>query len=258
MEFRAATESDSDAIAQVAGASLQESYGHFIDQSTIDALVDQLYREDFTTFLDEETSVFLLAAAEDDDDNDNDSELYGFAHGELVAAEPVMGEIQWLHVTPAHRNKGIGVQLLGQIQEQLEQEGSRVVRGFVLEGNESGIEFYEEHGFERVSERPLQMGDETFEELIYEKQLHEEPTDQVVEPVTGPEGQEIHVNYSEGERGAKSPFYATYTDEKLTDRYGWFCGNCESLQTAMDSMGRIICNDCGNKRKATRWDASYL
>jgi hypothetical protein len=26
----------------------------------------------------------------------------------------------------------------------------------------------------------------------------------------------------------------------------------------MDSMGRIVCNNCGNKRKATRWDASYL
>jgi primosomal protein N' len=36
------------------------------------------------------------------------------------------------------------------------------------------------------------------------------------------------------------------------------CSNCESFDIAMDSMERLECNDCGNQKKPTRWDASYL
>ncbi|HET7324804.1 MAG TPA: DUF5816 domain-containing protein, partial [Halococcus sp.] len=42
-----------------------------------------------------------------------------------------------------------------------------------------------------------------------------------------------------------------------SDKYGYFCANCETLDNAMDTMGRVKCNECGNLRKATRWDATY-
>jgi len=47
-------------------------------------------------------------------------------------------------------------------------------------------------------------------------------------------------------------------DEGRSDRYGYYCGNCDRLANAMDSMGRVECNECGNARKPTRWDAAYL
>jgi len=67
------------------------------------------------------------------------------------------------------------------------------------------------------------------------------------------------VSYGEAARGTRAPFYTTYKSEDRHDRYAWFCGNCDSIDNAMDAMGRIECNNCGNRRKATRWDASsYL
>jgi hypothetical protein len=30
------------------------------------------------------------------------------------------------------------------------------------------------------------------------------------------------------------------------------------MDVAVDTMGRIECNDCGNVSKATRWDAAYM
>ena len=32
----------------------------------------------------------------------------------------------------------------------------------------------------------------------------------------------------------------------------------ETIETAMDPMGRIVCNECGNRHRATRWDAAYI
>ena len=60
-----------------------------------------------------------------------------------------------------------------------------------------------------------------------------------------------------GDRGSKGPFLAAFDDADGTDRYGWFCANCESVDTAMDAMGRIECNVCGNRRKPTEWDAAH-
>ena len=79
-----------------------------------------------------------------------------------------------------------------------------------------------------------------------------------MESVTTEEGRNLYVDRRDGQPASKGPFYAVYTTESGDNRWGYFCGNCESLDTAMDAMGRIECNRCGNRRKATRWDASYL
>ncbi len=70
-------------------------------------------------------------------------------------------------------------------------------------------------------------------------------------------GETVYVSQTDGDRGSEAPFFAVYSDSDGTDRYGWFCGNCESFDNAMDSMGRIQCNRCGNFRKATEWDAAH-
>ena len=36
------------------------------------------------------------------------------------------------------------------------------------------------------------------------------------------------------------------------------CGGDEGFDVAMDTMERLECNECGNRRKAARWDAAYL
>ena len=74
---------------------------------------------------------------------------------------------------------------------------------------------------------------------------------------TNPEGETIYVATDEGAIGSDGPFYAAYLTSDRERRYGWFCSNCESFDNAMDPMGRVECNRCGNRRKATEWDAAH-
>ncbi|WP_049924927.1 DUF5816 domain-containing protein [Halopiger goleimassiliensis] len=70
-------------------------------------------------------------------------------------------------------------------------------------------------------------------------------------------GETIYVSEREGDRGSKGPFLVAYESRDAQRRYGWFCSNCESVDNAMDAMGRIKCNVCGNFRKPTEWDAAH-
>lgn len=78
-----------------------------------------------------------------------------------------------------------------------------------------------------------------------------------MDEVTTPDGQQVYVARNEGDRGSKAPFFVAYLSRDRSRKYGWACGHCESLDTAMDTMGRITCNECGNLRKPTEWDAAH-
>ncbi|AGB37546.1 DUF5816 domain-containing protein [Natronococcus occultus] len=71
------------------------------------------------------------------------------------------------------------------------------------------------------------------------------------------DGDTVYVSKTDGDRGSKGPFLIAYESPEAQRRYGWFCTNCESFDNAMDSMGRIQCNRCGNFRKPTEWDAAH-
>lgn len=74
---------------------------------------------------------------------------------------------------------------------------------------------------------------------------------------TTPEGQTVFVAEDEPEIGSKGPFYVAYKSEDREVRWGYFCSSCETLDTAMDPMARIVCNQCGNTRKPEDWDAAH-
>jgi len=67
----------------------------------------------------------------------------------------------------------------------------------------------------------------------------------------------VYVDRADTERGSEGPFFTVYTTEAATDRWGYFCGSCASLDNAMDTMGRIVCNQCPNVRKPDEWDAAH-
>ncbi|MFC6614032.1 DUF5816 domain-containing protein [Halopenitus salinus] len=77
------------------------------------------------------------------------------------------------------------------------------------------------------------------------------------EVVTSSDGDRVYVDRTERERGSEGPFYAVYVSDRGEDRWGYRCGNCGSLDTAMDTMGRIECTVCGNVRKPEEWDAAH-
>lgn len=78
-----------------------------------------------------------------------------------------------------------------------------------------------------------------------------------MDTATTADGETVYVATDEGDRGSKGPFYVAYADRERERRYGWVCGHCDSLDTAMDPMGRVECGTCGNLRKPTEWDAAH-
>jgi hypothetical protein len=78
-----------------------------------------------------------------------------------------------------------------------------------------------------------------------------------MEPRETPAGETVYVAREQAERGTDGPFYVVYVTPDGERRWGYVCGNCGSFSTAMDSMGRIVCNDCPNLRKPTEWDAAH-
>lgn len=74
-----------------------------------------------------------------------------------------------------------------------------------------------------------------------------------VEPVETAAGV-LYVDRTAGRRGSKAPFYVAFQGETADERWGFVCGNCEGADNAVDTMGRIECNDCGNIRKGDDWD----
>jgi ribosomal protein S18 acetylase RimI-like enzyme len=254
MDIREATTEDIEQIHDVAAASLSASYGHVLNEGLIDAAVDRWYDpEQLGTDLEGGESVFVVAV-------DNGT-VVGFAQAYVVDRRDIVGEIDWLHVDPADRGAGLGDQLLARVEQALVERGVERIEGRVLEANEAGGEFYEEHGFDQVGERDVDIADRAFTELLYSKfpaAADADGTQVLVESREGPEGRQLFVAYDESQRASVAPFYHVYEDREREARYGFLCGNCGSFDVAVDSMDRVQCNDCENRRKPARWDAAYL
>ena len=76
------------------------------------------------------------------------------------------------------------------------------------------------------------------------------------EALTTADGNTVYIDRRTTERGSLAPFYAVFVDADCETRWGYQCGACDGLDNAMDTMGRILCNDCENMRKADEWDAA--
>ncbi|MFA9425281.1 GNAT family N-acetyltransferase [Natronorubrum sp. A-ect3] len=249
MEIREATAADIDAIRSIAHRSLSSTYTDFLEEATIEDAVEQWYGESFADELEDDHTLVLVL--------ERDGDTVGFSQNDLVGQRYDTGRILWLHIDPDHRGGGTGVRLLVRTREKLLGEGADKIQGLVLEDNEGGNEFYQDHGFEQAGQREVEIGKKTFTENVYaESEMGEDGWGAVDE--LDVDGETIYVSYGEASRGAKAPFYSAYKNEDRSERYALLCGNCNSIDNAMDAMGRVECNACGNRRKATRWDSSYL
>jgi len=249
MEIRDATAADREAIRSIARASLRATYTDFLAEDTIEDALEQWYGEEYGDHLEGEHSLVLVV--------ERDGEPVAISECEMVGDRHLTGRINWLHVDPAHRGEGTGVRLLVRTRERLLDDGAERIEGVVLADNAVGAQFYTDNGFERASEREIEIADESFTEEVYVEAAVGEGGWGTVDELTI-DDQTILVSYGEATRGADAPFYRAYETEAMDELYGWYCGACDSLDNSMDTMGRIQCNSCGNRRKPTRWDSSYL
>lgn len=247
MEIRGFAPEDTASVRRIARASLEASYADVLSRDTIDQAIEEWYTDEaFEEYLDGDEMVFLVAVEA--------GEIVGFSQSHLLKEEG-KGRVLWLHIDPEHRGEGIGSTLFERTRDELRNRGIERVTGVVLTDNEEGNQFYRRQGLESLYTRTVTIGGEEYQETIYGEpgaELDE------LERLETPDGEAVFVDRKESTRGASGPFHDVYLDPDRSRRYGWFCSACESVDTAMDSMGRIQCNQCGNHRKPTRWDAGYL
>lgn len=240
---REAEPADGDAIRAVARRSLRTSYS--LSPGTIDSAVDQWYGSGTLERGGGQTSPLLLVATVDGEVGGYSESVFGDDGGR--------GDIQWLHVAPDRRGRGVGRRLLERTRDELADRGADHLRGRVLADNREGNSFYEREGFEMVGTETVELGSRTLVENIYVD------TDSPgVRAVTLADGEQVYVDATTSISGSQASFAPVFTDVELENRYGFFCSNCRSLANAMDSMGRVQCSECGNVRTPTRWDAVYL
>ena len=240
MEIREATSEDGPAVRSIALRSMEASYS--LSPSVIESAIRQWYGADsFLEKIEDEDVLFLIA--------ESDGEPVAFSESVLVDGR---GDIHWIHVAAMFRGEGVGQRVYEKTRERLEAAGAETIRGLVLAMNTEGNRFWENRGLEKVGEGTVEIDGTAFVENIYVDEADIELQPIVVDD------RELYIDRNDSERGSVGPFYTVYTDEERENRYSYLCGSCETLVTAMDTMGRMSCEECGNQLKPTRWDAAYL
>lgn len=220
---------------------MQASYS--LDPKTIVGAIEEWYDESRLMDIFEDDGKLLLVAEHRD-------QVVGFADS-VVTGEGT-AELLWLHVDPDYRSEDYGQQLFEATRDRLAERGAATLRGRVLADNADGNAFYERQGFVKVGETEMEIDGTPHVENVYAE-------DEAVrlEPVED-DGRTVYVDHEDQERGSVAPFDVVYTSEDGEDLYGYWCSNCGRLSNAMDPMGRIQCDSCGNARKPTRWDSAYM
>lgn len=248
MDLRAATHSDAARIAEIGEASLRASYSLSPDQ--IETLVGALFSTERLAERADDPEALLVVA-------ENEGAVVGFVDAELGET----AAIQWLHVHPDSRGLGAGTGLFERaLAEARDRDLPAIAR--VLAENEEGKGFPERFGLRRSGKAKLEVGSETlFEEVYAEDGVLEtvagEPSVEVPETTTV-DGETRHVDVSDRSPGVDGPFFGVYGEPGDDQREGYLCGNCGSADVGSDGLGRLECQECGNKHLADHWDAAYL
>ena len=240
MEIREARSADRPAIRDVARRSLQASYS--LDPKAIIGAVEEWYDENRLKDMFNDDDKLLLVA-------DVDDQVVAFAD---VVVSGSTGEILWLHVDPNYRGENYGDQLYEATREHLDDHGVTTLQGRVLADNAGGNTFYQNKGLTKVGEEEVDIDGTPYVENVY-AELEEEGIEEIEV-----DGETVYVHHENTETGSIAPFHVIFTERDGEDLYGYWCTKCDDVANAMDAMGRIQCDGCGNARKPTRWDSAYL
>jgi len=283
MELRDADSTDTDRVRELARSTMTAGYA--LSPQQLDTIVEERFEgEALERAIDADDTVVLVAENGDGGNGSEGAEgetVVGFVEGRIVNDR---GELRWLFVDPEHRGREIGTRLFEEVGEILRENGAEAIQATVLEANTEGGTFFERLGLERVDQHEVEIGEESFVEYAYAESGDDEPsadespseteeTDALDtdlprtetregEMVTTTEdGTETYLDREAVDSGVEAPFVVAYTDEAHTDRYGYYCVNCGSLDTVVDESERIECTECGNthtERSAEAYDDSYL
>jgi len=241
MEIREATPRDRPAIRDVARRSLQSSYS--LEPKAIVGAIEEWYDENRLRDMFSDDGKLLLVA-------EADGQVVAFSDS-IISGEST-GEILWLHVDPDYRGEDYGEQLFEATRTELADRGATTLQGRVLADNAGGNAFYEDRGLSKIGEEEVEIDGTPYVENIYAE------VDKTGIEELDVEGETVYINHGNTENGSIAPFHVVFNEEGSEEIYGYWCSKCDTLANAMDAMGRIQCDTCGNARKPTRWDSAYL
>lgn len=241
MNVREARSQDRPAIRDVARRSLLTSYS--LSPAAINSAISEWYDENrLKDMLSDEEKQLLVVEL--------DGQVVAFSESELTSEKSA--ELLWLQVDPDYRGEGYGKDLYEETRNHLSDRGVSSIQARVLADNAGGNTFYKEQGLSKVGEEEVDIDGTSYVENVYA-----EIEAEGIEAVEA-DGETVFIDHENTERGSIAPFQVVYTQEQGEEIYGYWCTKCGRMANAMDAMGRIQCDHCGNARKPTRWDASYL
>ena len=241
MEIRETRIRDRPAIRDVARRSLEASYS--LGPRAITGAIEEWYDQNRLRDILADDDKLLLVV-------DDGGQAVGFS--ESVVTGEKTAQLLWLHIDPDARGNGYGQQLFDATRDQLRERGIDTLQGRVLADNQAGSAFYEAQGLTRVGEEKVEIDGTSYAEYVYAD------VDETGIEAIGVDDTTVYVSHDSTETGSIAPFHVIYTEPDREDIYGYWCSRCEDLANAMDAMGRIQCDGCGNARKPTRWDSAYL
>lgn len=272
MELREPGVDDAERIRELVDSSMDASYR--LSPQQIEAITEAEFSDDnLARILDDEKAVAIVA------ENDADGVETAVAGIVLGGVDDGVGEIRWLFVDPEHWGYGVGSALLEAAVETLRERNVGYVRATTLEKSTGGEQFLERFDFVRTDERTVELGDESLVEYVYtesaaatgatdaaktdagELELPRTEVEGDSRTATTEDGRTVYLDTEDADSGTDNSFFPTYTDEERTERYGYYCANCGSLEVMVDNMDRMECSECGNShasRSERSYDDSYL
>jgi GNAT superfamily N-acetyltransferase len=271
MKLHEPTSNDAGRIHELAQSAMTTSYS--LSPQQIENVIDEEFSEERITDLVARSDGYVFALEDEEFET-----LVGVIEGRL---DGDTGEIRWILEDPEHRGKAVGKELLETTVEKLREDGAERIHVKILEANREGMEFLDDFDVAKTGSQQVEYGGESFVEEQYtldasereavdESEEELEPTEVALEntdthdgtlTATTDDGETVYLNMGEGKSGTENPFLVTYTDEEFTEQFGYFCGNCGSLETTRDAQDHIECAECGNvhtPKSAESYDDSYL
>lgn len=157
MDVRQGEREDVPAIQEVARQSWETDYPDVLSRETTTEGVTEWYsKERMEEQLADEDALLLVV--------EDDGEVVAFAH---AAWESDSGDILRLYVKPERRREGIGRRLLEQTSGRLFERDVEQIKAMALAANDTGNEFYRTMGFQTSETAMTEIGDESYEEVVY-------------------------------------------------------------------------------------------
>ena len=154
---------DVGAIQRVARAAWHAAYDDLLGAEFVDQVLEEWYEDDaIEAGITHDAQDFFVAV--------DDDEIVGYAH---VGPHPPrrVHQLYRLYVHPDEWRRGIGRQLLAEVEQALFERDVQRYEVQVLADNEIGIAFYESTGFERVDRSEREMAGETVTEYVFGKRI---------------------------------------------------------------------------------------